>query len=85
MGLTSIDRRMVRQAERRALERKIVEGFQVGEYQVPGVMAPNRKIYNLLQIVTGLESCSIQVVEVVEVRCWKTVIRWKISNSLDTP
>ena len=47
---------MVRQAEGGALERRIVEGFQVGEYQVQGVLAPSREIYNLLQIVTGLES-----------------------------
>ena len=57
---------MVRQAEGRALERRIVEGFQVGEYQVQGVLAPSREIYNLLQIVTGLESCSIQVIEVAK-------------------
>ena len=57
---------MVRQAEGRALERRIVEGFQVGKYQVQGVLAPSREIYNLLQIVTGLESCSIQVIEVAK-------------------
>ena len=52
--------------ERRALERRIVEGFQVSEYQVQGVLAPSRKIYNLLQIVTSPESCSIQLIEVAK-------------------